>query len=91
MCVMDLPGAVAPAVRGGGTLVPAPSGSFPSEGFLCPVVSQHGLVLRVRRGRAWFQGVLPGVPHVCVCVCAAWCVRVCAYGVLRVACVCVRE
>ena len=54
---------------GRGHLGAAPSGSFPSEGFLCPVVSQHGLVLRVRRGRAWFQGVLPGVPRVCVCVC----------------------
>ena len=65
LCVMCLPGALALAARGGGTLVPLPA-AIPPEGFLCPVVSRRGLgeCARALRARKLPGAALPGVPLV---------------------------
>ena len=82
MCVMCLPGALALAARGGGTLVPLPAAAPPPEGFLCPVVLgvDWASCACAVCARGSDRSAPPGVPRVCVCVCVDVCVCECGSG-----------
>ena len=71
LCVMCLPGALALAARGGGTLVPLPAAAPPPEGFLCPVVLgvDWASCACAVCARGSDRSAPPGVPRVCVCGC----------------------